>query len=136
VLNVGKLRSGDFAYVEQEIRAVVRNAGAVPVKVILEVCHLTREEIRTACALSVSAGAAFVKTSTGWAPGGATLDVVAWLCSLTGSAIQVKASGGIRDLDTMVAMLRVGVARFGINVQGAAGILAEAAARPGGFVEV
>jgi deoxyribose-phosphate aldolase len=135
VLNVGKLRSGDLIYVENEIRCIVR-AAAIPVKVILEVCYLTRNEIRTACDMSIRAGAAFVKTSTGWAPGGTTLDVVSWICSLAGSAIQVKAAGGIRDLDTVVAMLRMGVTRFGMNAEAAAAVLRELAARPGGFIEI
>lgn len=135
MINVGKLRSGGHRYVEDEIRAVVQAAGGIPVKVILEVCYLTREDIKTACEICIRAGAAFIKTSSGWA-GGATMDVVSWICSLAGSAIQVKASGGIRDLDTLVKMRRLGVTRFGINVEAAWNILDEVVARPGGSVEI
>ncbi len=136
VINVGKLRSGADAYVRDEIRAVVDAAGDRPVKVILEVHHLTQDEIRRACELAVEARAAFVKTSTGWAPSGATLGTVRLITSFVAGKIQVKAAGAIRDLETVVAMLRMGVTRFGINLDSSIEILRECGARPGGGVEV
>ena len=117
MLNVGKLRSGDAAYCEEEIRAVVQAAAPVPVKVIIEVHYLDREQIRQACDACIAAGAAFVKTATGWAPSGATLEVVELITSLVAGRIKVKAAGGIRSVDTLVKMHRMGVARFGINLK-------------------
>ncbi len=136
MLNVGKLRSGEYDYCQQDIRAVVQAAGAVPVKVILEVHHLDREQLKRACELCIKAGAAFVKTATGWAPSGATLEVVQFLTSFCGSAIKVKAAGSIRSVDTLVTMYRMGVARFGINLNSSVDIVKAVAAMPGGAVEV
>ena len=136
MLNVGMLRSGNLQYVEDEIRAVVQIAGSIPVKVILEVCYLTDDEIKRACALCLRTGAAFIKTSTGWGPSGATLETVALITSLVGDAIRVKAAGGIRNLDTLLKMYRMGVSRFGINLQASMAILGTVAALPGGTVEV
>jgi len=135
MLNVGRLRSGQDGYVARDIRAVVEAAGELPVKVILEVHYLTPDEIKRACELAIGAKAAFVKTSTGWAPSGATLETVRLITSFVGSAIQVKAAGSIRDLGTVVEMLRMGVTRFGINLDASIAILRECKARGGG-VEV
>lgn len=136
VINVGKLRSGHHEFVQQDIRAVVDVAGELPVKVILEVHHLTPDEIKRACELAIAARATFVKTSTGWAPSGASLETVRLITSFVGSAIKVKAAGSIRDLETVVAMLRMGVARFGINLNSSIQIVHECRALPGGGVEV
>jgi deoxyribose-phosphate aldolase len=135
MLNVGKLRSGDRGYVLEDIRAVVEAAGKLPVKVILEAPLLSDEQIRTACDLCIQAGAAFVKTSTGWQPNGSTLPMVRLITSHVGKAIRVKAAGGIRDLPTIVEMLRLGVERFGINLTSAVQIVSAVAALPGGAVE-
>jgi deoxyribose-phosphate aldolase len=136
MLNVGKLRSGEYRYVEEEIKAVVQAAGRVPVKVIIEAPLLTDDQIRKACDLCIGGGAAFVKTSTGWLPNGATLDMIRLITAHVGRSIQVKAAGGIRDLQTMVEMLRLGVARFGINQKTAVEIVTAVAALPGGTAEV
>ncbi|MGA2761727.1 MAG: deoxyribose-phosphate aldolase [Spirochaetia bacterium] len=135
MLNVGRLRSGDRSYCEDEIRAVVQAVRPVPVKVIIEVHYLDREQIREACEACISAGAAFVKTATGWAPSGATLEVVQYITSLVGERIKVKAAGSIRSLDTLVKMYRMGVSRFGINLKTAVEIVREVAALPGGCIE-
>lgn len=135
MLNVGRLRSGDRSYCEDEIRAVVQAVRPVPVKVIIEVHYLDREQIREACEACISAGAAFVKTATGWAPSGATLEVVQYITSLVGERIKVKAAGSIRSLDTLVKMYRMGVSRFGINLKTAVEIVREVAALPGGGIE-
>jgi deoxyribose-phosphate aldolase len=136
MLNLGKLRSGELDYCEQDVRAVVQAAGAVPVKVILEVHHLSPEQMKQACEVCIRAGAAFVKTATGWAPSGATLEVVRFLTEFVGSAIKVKAAGSIRSIDTLVAMYRMGVTRFGINLNSSVDIVKAVAAMPGGAVEV
>ena len=136
MLNVGKLRSGEDRYCEDDIRAVVEAARPVPVKVILEVHHLDRDQMRRACEAAIRAGADYVKTATGWAPSGATLEVVQFLTSFCGSAIKVKAAGSIRTLDTLVKMREMGVARFGINLHSAVEIVRAVAALPGGAVEV
>jgi deoxyribose-phosphate aldolase len=136
MLNVGKLRSGDRRYVLEDIRAVVQAAGAVPVKVIIEAPLLSDDQIRLACDLCIEGGAAFVKTSTGWLPGGSTLPMIRLITSHVGQAIRVKAAGGIRDVQTVVEMRRLGVARFGINLHTAVQIVTEVASLPGGALEV
>ena len=135
MLNVGMLRSGRLDYVEDEIKAVVQIAGDVEVKVILEVHCLTADEIKKACELGIKAGAAFVKTATGWLPGGATLETVSLISNFVGDAIKIKASGGIRDLDTLAKMVAMGVARFGINVQASMDLIAACAKLPGGVLK-
>jgi deoxyribose-phosphate aldolase len=124
MINVGRLRSGDTGYVLNDIRCVVDAAAPVPVKGILEVHYLSDDEIKRGCELCIRAGADFVKTATGWAPSGATLERVELITSFVSGAIKVKASGGIRDLETVVKMCRMGVKRFGINTVAAVSILA------------
>ncbi len=135
VINVGWLRSGRDRDVEDDIRAVVEAADAAPVKAILEAHYLTDDEIVRGSRLAVRAGAAFVKTGTGWAPSGATLHNVALIKSAVGDAAQVKAAGGVRDLQTVVEMIRLGVTRFGVSLSSGTAILAACAALPEG-VEV
>lgn len=113
VLNIGALKSGELELVRQDIAAVVEAAGGALVKVILETGLLSDAEKVTACKLSVAAGAHFVKTSTGFGPGGATLEDVALLRQTVGPAIGVKASGGVRDRATAVAMIEAGATRIG-----------------------
>ena len=136
MVNVGMLRSGRFDYVEDEIKAIVQIAGDVEVKVILEIHCLTDDEIKKACELGIKSGAAFVKTSTGWLPGGATLETVSLISNFVGNAIKIKASGGIRDLETLAKMYAMGVARFGINVQASMDLIAACAALPDGVLKV
>jgi deoxyribose-phosphate aldolase len=135
VINVGMLRSGRDQYVEDDIRAVVEAAEGTPVKVILEAHHLTDDQIVRGSRLAARAGAAFVKTGTGWAPTGATLHNVRLIKSAVGDAAQVKAAGGVRDLATVVEMIRLGVVRFGVGLASATKILDECAANKDG-VEV
>jgi deoxyribose-phosphate aldolase len=115
VLNIGWLRSGDIAAVEHEIGLIVKAAGSAHVKVILETAYLTDEQKLAACWAAERAGAAFVKTSTGFAPKGATIDDLALMRSAVSPKVQVKASGGVRSLDAMIAMAGVGVTRFGTS---------------------
>jgi len=138
MLNVGKLRSGAYQYVEDEIRAIVDVAGreGVLVKVILETHFLTHKEIKKACELCINANAEFVKTSTGWAPTGATIEVVSLITKFVGNSIKVKAAGNIRNLDTLVKMYKMGVVRFGINVDASMEIIKECTDLPGGVLEL
>ncbi|MCL6449736.1 MAG: deoxyribose-phosphate aldolase [Acetobacteraceae bacterium] len=115
VLNLGLLKAGRLEAVEGDIARVVEAAGGVPVKVILECCYLTREEKVAACHAARSAGARFVKTSTGMGPQGATVDDVRLLRETVGSAMGVKAAGGIRDLRTALAMIQAGANRLGTS---------------------
>lgn len=115
VLNVGALRSGSYDVVRDDIRGVVEAAEGRIVKVILETCYLTDAEIERACALVEEAGAHFVKTSTGFAGGGATLAHVALMRRVVGDRLGVKAAGGIRDRETALAMIRAGANRIGTS---------------------
>lgn len=115
VLNLGRLKDGDDKFVLREIRDVVEAAEERTVKVILETCLLTREEKVRACQLSVDSGAHFVKTSTGFSTGGATLDDVKLLRETVGPQFGVKASGGIRDTATALAMIEAGATRLGTS---------------------
>lgn len=113
VLNIGRLKDGDDRYVFRELRDLVEAVDGAPLKVILECSLLTDDEKRRACSLAVESGAQFVKTSTGFGPGGATVADVVLLRSLVGAKVGVKASGGIRDARTAVAMLEAGATRLG-----------------------
>lgn len=115
VLNIGALKEGDDTVVEKDISSVVQAANGHLVKVILETCLLSDEEIRRACSLSIKAGAQFVKTSTGFSKSGATVEHVALMRQLVGQNFGVKASGGIRDLDTLMQMVRAGANRIGTS---------------------
>lgn len=117
VLNIGALKSGDSAWAQRDIAAVVAvsHASGAIVKVILETCLLTDEEKLSACALAQAAGADFVKTSTGFGAGGATVADVTLMRRAVGSALGVKASGGVRDLQTALAMLTAGANRLGTS---------------------
>ncbi|WP_044642368.1 deoxyribose-phosphate aldolase [Risungbinella massiliensis] len=115
VLNIGELRSGDTNRVSEDIRAVVEAAGGKTVKVILEVGLLTEEEIRLASKLSKEAGAHFVKTSTGFGAGGATVEAIQLMRETVGEGFGVKASGGVRDRETADAMIQAGASRIGAS---------------------
>jgi deoxyribose-phosphate aldolase len=115
VLNIGRLKDGDDKYVLRELRDVVEAAEERTVKVILETCLLTHEEKIRACGLVVESGARFVKTSTGFSSGGATLEDVKLLRSLVGGRMGVKAAGGIRDTTTALAMMEAGATRLGTS---------------------
>ena len=118
VINIGRLRGGDHAYVAADIRAIVEVAATADalVKVIFENAYLTDEEKVVACHLTEDAGADFVKTSTGFAASGATMEDLILMRRSVGPAMQVKAAGGVRTLDTLLAMVAIGVSRFGATV--------------------
>ncbi|MGG0657556.1 deoxyribose-phosphate aldolase [Rummeliibacillus pycnus] len=115
VINIGALKSGQFDVVESDIKAVVDAANGTLVKVIIETCLLTDEEKVKACELSVAAGADFVKTSTGFSTGGATAEDVALMRKTVGPKIGVKASGGVRSLEDLEAMVAAGATRIGAS---------------------
>ncbi len=135
VMNVGKLCSKRYDEVEEDVRAVVDTAKSVPVKVIIEIPCLDREEIEKACEICIRTGAAFVKTGTGWMPRGTTQEDVKLIKSIVGDKIKVKASGGIRDLKMLLEMYRLGAVRFGVNLRSGKSILEECIAL-GGSVEI
>jgi len=117
VLNIGHLKAGELESVEADIRAVAEasHANGAILKVILETCLLTDEEKETACRLSVRAGADFVKTSTGFGKSGATVADIALMRRMVGPDVGVKASGGIRTLADLRAMVQAGASRIGAS---------------------
>lgn len=125
VMNIGRLRSGELADVEADVQAVIETVHPIPVKVIIEIMCLTPEEARFACDICVSSGATFVKTGTGWAEPGTTLEDVRLVKSFVGDRIKIKASGGIRNLDMLVEMYKAGAGRFGVNLKSGIKILEE-----------
>ena len=117
VINIGALKSGDLAVVERDIEAVVapcRDCGALS-KVIIEAALLSDDEKVTACTLAKAAGADYVKTSTGFGPGGATAADVALMRRVVGAEMGVKAAGGVRDLESVKAMIAAGATRVGAS---------------------
>lgn len=115
VINIGALKAKDYDLVLRDIKAVVEAAGGNLVKVIIETCLLTDEEKVKACELSKEAGADFVKTSTGFSKGGATVEDIALMRKTVGTEMGVKASGGIRDYETAKAMIEAGASRIGAS---------------------
>ncbi len=119
VMNIGALKAGNIDYVENDIKAVVEAVKEIKsnciVKVIIETCYLTDEEKIMACKAIVRAKADFVKTSTGFGPKGATVHDVKLLREIVGPKFGVKAAGGIRDLDTALAMIKAGANRIGAS---------------------
>ncbi len=115
VMNIGALKSGKYDLVERDIRAVIRSAGRKTVKVIIETCLLTDEEKVKACAITKHAGAHFVKTSTGFSKGGATVHDVALMRKVVGTGMGVKASGGVRSYEEACKMVEAGATRIGAS---------------------
>jgi deoxyribose-phosphate aldolase len=115
VINIGALKSRDYALVADDICKVVAASKPYPVKVILETGGLSEDEKIVGCALSKAGGAAFVKTSTGFGPGGATVADVALMRRIVGDDMQVKASGGVRSAEDVAAMVQAGADRVGAS---------------------
>ncbi len=116
MINIGALKDKNDALVEEDIRSVVDTAkGKALVKVIIEACLLTNEEKVRACELSVKAGADYVKTSTGFSLHGATVEDVAIMRKAVGPNIGVKASGGVRNIEDIKAMIDAGATRIGTS---------------------
>ena len=114
VIDIGALRNGEYEDVKKDIEAVV-NATPGIVKVILETAFLTKEEIKKGCELSEEAGAAYVKTSTGFAPSGATAEDIKLMRETMSEKVHVKAAGGINNLADCIAMIEAGSDRIGIS---------------------
>jgi deoxyribose-phosphate aldolase len=131
VLHIGKLRAGDLDYVRADVKAVVDAAHrhGVRVKVILENCYLTDDQKRAGCKVCEEAGADWVKTSTGFAKGGATLEDLKLMRAAVSPKVEVKAAGGVRDLDMALKVREVGCSRFGATATEA--IMEEAYRRAG-----
>lgn len=119
VMRLSAAKSDAWGEVEDSARRVVEAAGAAPVKLILETSELSTAEIEQACAAALAAGARFVKTSTGYASSGATVEAVALLRRCVGTRAGVKASGGIRSADAALAMLAAGADRIGTSAAAA-----------------
>jgi len=115
VINIGALKSGFPDYVEKEIASVVRAVRGIPVKVILETSYLTTAEKVAVCEMSLRAGAAFVKTSTGFGDGGATVEDVALMHETVGGRMGIKAAGGVRTYADAIAMVEAGATRIGTS---------------------
>ena len=115
VINVAKLKDGEFDYVENEIRLIKEAIGDNVLKVIIETCYLTDEEKVKACELSLVAKADFVKTSTGFGTGGATYEDVKLMKSVVGDNAKVKASGGVREKETAQKYVDLGAERLGTS---------------------
>ncbi|AOF53038.1 deoxyribose-phosphate aldolase [Rodentibacter caecimuris] len=114
VINVGWIKSNKWQAVKEDIQAVLNACNGVPLKVILETCLLSKEEIIKACEICRELGVIFVKTSTGFSKGGATVEDVALMKKIVGN-IGVKASGGVRDTKTALAMIEAGATRIGAS---------------------
>lgn len=115
VINVGQAKAHNFDYIQEEIRAVVQAAQNRTVKVIIETCYLTEEEKISVCQAAATAGAHFVKTSTGFGTGGATVEDVKLMREVIPSEMSVKASGGIRSLEDLEKMVAAGANRIGAS---------------------
>ena len=117
VINIGRMKGGDYDYVENDIRAVAEAAhkGGAILKVIIETCYLTDEEKTVACQLSEKAGADFVQTSTGYGTHGATPEDVALMRAAVSDKVKVKAAGGMRTLDAILAVRAAGADRCGVS---------------------
>lgn len=115
VIAIGRLKEKDFSYVQNDIRTVVKASGSALVKVIIETSLLTDEEKRTACQLSVEAGAHFVKTSSGFNGGGATVPDIQLMRAAVGPSVGVKASGGVKTKEQAWALIQAGATRLGTS---------------------
>lgn len=129
VIDIGRLRAGDAAFTREEVAAVVQAAQGRTVKVIFENCYLTNAEKVAGYQAAEAAGAAYVKTSTGFGAGGATAADIALMRRTVSPAVRVKAAGGVRTLDALLELHRLGATRFGATATAA--ILGELEARRG-----
>lgn len=117
VINIGMLKSGKFNYIYEEIKQIRDVVNNRVLKVILECCYLTEYEILKACDICINANADFVKTSTGWAKTGVSLENISLIKKHVGTRIKIKAAGGIRELETLLEMHKKGVTRFGVGLK-------------------
>lgn len=125
VINVAALLSEQYDFVRDDVKAVVDAAKDVPVKTILEVCYLNPDQIARASTLCAEAGAAYIKTGTGWGPTPTTAEHIRLIRKTIGNAAKIKAAGGVRSLDILIDMYAEGCDRFGIGVRTANNIFQE-----------
>jgi deoxyribose-phosphate aldolase len=121
VVNIGALRSGDLGYVRDELASLIYAVAPTPVKVILETAYLTPEQVEAGCRVAVESRASFVKNGTGYSPRGAEVGEIALMRRVVGNAVGVKAAGGVRTLDALLAMLAAGACRVGATATAAIG---------------
>jgi len=119
VINIGKLKSGEYDYVLDEIKEIVDLSGTIPLKAIIEINLLTDDEIKKACELVIKGGADFVKTGTGWIPGDANIKRIRMIKQFVDGSIKIKAAGGIRTKEEFLKLYEIGVNHYGINVKSA-----------------
>lgn len=115
VINIGKLLDGENEYIENEIRSIKKAIGNNILKVIFETCYLSKKQIKTASELAVNAGVDFVKTSTGFGTSGATFKDVEVMKKVVKNNAQIKAAGGVRDIETAEKYINMGVTRLGTS---------------------
>ncbi len=115
VWNIGAFKSGDYTYVEEELKTIICYTPECIHKIIVETAYLTEEEKKKAVEIVINSGAEFIKTSTGFAPQGVTIEDVKLFKKLSKSKIKVKAAGGIKDLDTAIKMIEAGADRIGTS---------------------
>lgn len=115
VINIGMLKGGEGNYVENEIAEIKKAIGSKILKVIIETCYLTNAEKEAACKAALNANADFVKTSTGFGTAGATFEDVKLMKKIAGDKMQIKASGGIKDRETAIKYIELGVSRLGTS---------------------
>lgn len=125
VVNIGKLLSGHYKEVYEDIRSVVDAAEKTPVKVIIECHYLSEKDILKSCDIVIKSGASWVKTGTGWAPTGATAENVKLIRDHVGNQVKIKAAGGIRDLASLLLLYDLGARRFGLGLNSALSIIEE-----------
>lgn len=130
VMNIGKLKSGDLTEVRKDVEAVIKAVNPLPVKVIIELMVLNPVEVEQACKICLDTGATFVKTGTGWADRGTTVEDVRLVKFHVGEHTKIKASGGIRNLLTLIDLYQVGARRFGVNLKSGISIVNECLAQP------
>ena len=124
VMNIGKLKNGEYDYVLEELKEITALAkGKALVKVIIEINTMTDQEMLKACDLVMESGADFIKTGTGWIPGGANIERIRKIKEHCGDRIRIKAAGGIRTLEEFMKLAEMGVERMGINMQSAVEIV-------------
>ena len=136
VVNIGKVLSGDYDYVAEELKAVVKAAHPIPAKVILEAHYLNEEQIRKVCDVAVEAGMQWIKTGTGWTPTGATVENISIIADQLKGKISIKASGGIRDLELIRELYKKGARRFGLSIATTTKVLEQLEAQPELFPEL
>ncbi len=128
VMNIGMLHSGELSFVAADVQSVVETVRPIPLKVIIEIMYLTPQETQQACRICIESGAAYIKTGTGWAERGTTVEDIQLIKSIVADRIHIKASGGIRSLQTLLEMYAAGARRFGVNLRSGIKIVEESLA--------